>query len=242
MLRENAIIPVRRTLLIYSEEPHPFHAGNKEAARRNWEDEIRRQPFLFDGDVVLGSSASAKDKCFTATCHLIPYSTFLLWRRRRPVVGAIHIFAMPLLVSSDDAVIAVRMGERTANAGRIYCASGSFDGSDLQAGRFDTEANMCREVMEETGLDLSQAAADPQGFHILPTGGVIVIFRVFRFEEDARTLAARIAAHVGGDPDPEIDGAEIVRGPDDVTAAFSFHMPPIIDWYFGTGRHRVASQ
>jgi 8-oxo-dGTP pyrophosphatase MutT (NUDIX family) len=234
MLSDNIIIPVRRTMLIHSAEPHPFHLDNEEEARRNWEDEIRRQPFLFDGQVALASDAVASDGCFTATCHLVPYSTFLYWRRIRPVPGALHVFAMALPVSSDGAVIAVRMGNRTANAGRVYCASGAFDRDDLIDGHFDPAVNMRREVMEETGLDLDDAVPEG-GYHLLPIGGVIVIFRIFRFAADAETLAGKIAAHARAEADPEIAGAEILRRPDDITDAFQFHMPPVLNWYFSAG-------
>lgn len=239
MLSDNIIIPVRRTMLVHSAEPHPFHIANAAEARRNWQEEVRRQPFLFDGPVALASDAVVSDGCFRAECHLVPYSTFLYWRRIRPVPGAIHVFAMALPVSSDGAVIAVRMGKRTANAGRVYCASGAFDRDDLADGRFDAAANMRREVMEETGLDLDEAVPEG-GCHILPIGGTIVIFRTFRFAADARTLAERIAAHARAEADPEIAGAEVVRGPGDLTDAFQFHMPPILDWYFRAAGRQIA--
>jgi len=50
---------------------------------------------------------------------------------------------------------------------------------------------------------------------------------------------------VRADPDPEISSAVVVRRPEDVTAEFNFHMPPIVDWYFRTGRgqiHTLAPQ
>lgn len=240
MLRENVIMPIGRPLLVHSPDPHPFHVENARNARLNWIEEIKRQPFLFDGPVVLARDVVIEDGIFRAACHLVPFSTFLYWRKVRPVANVVHVFAMALLVSGDDAVIAVRMGQRTANAGRIYCASGSFDGEDLAFGRFDAAVNMRREVMEETGLDLREAAAE-EGYHVLAVGGMVVILRTYRFADDATTLAGRIDAHVRADPDPEIAGAEIVRGPGDLTDAFHVHMPPILDWHFRSRRRQAAA-
>jgi len=182
MLHENLITPVDRTALIHATEPHPFQIETALQARLNWQEEVRAQPALFDGSVILASTAAVVDGVFRAAVHLVPYSTFLYWRRIRPVPGAIHVFAMALIVSSDDALIAVRMGRKTANAGRIYCASGSFDEDDLVGDRFDVDANMRREVLEETGLDLSAAIAAP-AYNVLAIGGTVVLFRIYRFAE-----------------------------------------------------------
>ena len=60
-----------------------------------------------------------------------------------------------MLVTKDNALIAIRMAAHTVNAGRVYFAAGSFEPEDFPDGRVDAHGNMVREVTEETGLDIS---------------------------------------------------------------------------------------
>lgn len=229
---EGAIRPLAGVQLALDPGAHPFHSAHHAAARANWAIELARQPRLFDGTVALASHMEIADDVLAGRCHFIPFSTFLYWRTIRPVPDAIHVFAMPLPISADGALIAVRMAATTANPGRIYCPSGSFDADDLVDGHFDPAVNMIREVREETGLDLAAAEAAPQ-YHALAIGGVVVVLRVFRLAETADRLMAQIARHVAAEAEPEIDEAVAVRSPSDVTADFAFHMPPVVAWFFG---------
>lgn len=231
MPRDLIVTEVDDVVLSLATVAHPYEVANRRAALADWQAEVARRPFLFDGKVALASACRLSGGVFSATCHLVSFSTFLHWRARRPVEGAIHVFAMPLLVSGDDSVIAIRMGERTANPGRIYCPCGSLDESDVVNGQFDVTGNMYREVAEETGLDLGEAEVESR-FHALPAGGSVVLFRVYRFAGSADDLAARISDHARSDPDPEIAGVVAIRDMDDITSDFQFHMPAILDWYF----------
>ncbi|MGN6549240.1 MAG: NUDIX hydrolase [Pararhizobium sp.] len=235
MHRERAVIPVEEVVLSLAAGPHPYEVANRRAALEAWQAEVRVRPFLFDGQVALASDCDLAGGVFRATCHLVSYSTFLHWRANRPVAGAIHIFAMPLIVSADGAVVAIRMSERTANAGRIYCPCGSLDDSDVVDGRFDVAGNMLREVAEETGLDLGEAEAD-LSFNALPLDGAVAIFRVYRFAQNAADLVARMEEHARREPDPEISEVVAVWSEADITADFQFHMPAILDWYFNERR------
>ena len=234
MIPEHFVTTVDRVVLAHSNEEHPFHLAHSRRAAENWSGELRLRPMLFDGPVMLASSASIEGGVLSATCHLVPYSTFLLWRKMRPPEGSQHVFAMALPVGADGAVLAVRMAPHTANAGRVYCASGSFDRDDITGGRFDADANMAREVTEETGLDLGEAEAEPV-YHVLAMGGVVVIVRVYRFAASAAELAKRVEAHIASQPEPELAGALAVSGVHEVTPQFAAHMAPILAWHFARG-------
>ena len=231
MLQENSVVFVDRVDLVHSREEHPFHIANREQAGRNWRSEVLARPMLFDGPVMLASAARIEDGVLSATCHLVPYSTFLLWRKMPSAEGALHIFAMALPVGSDGGVLAGRMAAHTANAGRVYCASGSFDDEDIADGRFDADANMAREVAEETGLDLGKGEA-ARGYPVLAMAGAFVIVRVHRFAATAAELAERAARHIAAQREPELDAALAVSGMDEVSLQFAPHMAPILAWHF----------
>lgn len=229
---ERTIFPVASVHLTVSDEPHPFHLAAGTAARENWAREIAANPALFDGAMLFQHGLCFDGSTIRGRGHVVPYSTFLLWRKTRPAGGGLHLFGLPLLVSSDGAVIAIRMARHTANAGRVYCAAGSLDTLDIAGGVCDVEANMRREVFEETGIDLSGARTDP-GYRALHIGGVVTLFRVFRLPQDAGTLLERIGRHIATDPAPEAEAAVAIFDADPSRHVYAEFMPPILAWFFG---------
>ncbi len=231
MLQQNSLIPVDRVELVHTGRTHPFHAANRQASAENWLNETRALPALFDGPVMLASSVAIEGGVLSAECHIVPYSTFLLWRRSPPAKGALHIFAMALPVGSDGGVLAGRMAGHTANAGVVYCASGSFDRDDIVDGRFDADRNMRREVAEETGLDLREAEAEP-GYRILAMDRHVVIVRVHRFARTAAELVGRVERHIAAQAESELSEALAITAADEVTSQFGSHMRPVLEWQF----------
>ncbi|WP_018240162.1 DNA mismatch repair protein MutT [Ensifer sp. BR816] len=227
---EGTIFSVSEIDIEVSPEPHPFHLAEAERARESWQREIAANPHLFDGRMVLQRAICIADGRIAALAHIVPYSTFLWWRRTRGP-GACHLFGMPMLLSSDGAMIAIRMGAHTANPGQVYSPGGSLEPEDIVDGRCDVAGNIAREVREETGLSLSEATADP-GWHAIHLDGTVTVFRVFRLAATADEVVARVAAHVADDPHPEIDGAVAIRGPEPHAHNYPAFIPPMLDWLF----------
>ncbi len=232
---EGQVFPVRRVEIRVSDAAHPFSLAERDAIERNWREESAANPALYDGEMLLQSAVDISDAGVLATAHLVSFSTFLLWRKRRPRAGGLHLFGLPLLVSSDGAVVAIRMGRHTANPGKVYCAAGSLDAHDIQNGYCDVEANMAREVAEETGLDLSAALAEPV-LHALHVDSVVTVLRVYRFAQTAQEMLAAIAAHMETETEPEIDGAVAIRDSDPARHAYAAFMPPVLRWFFQRGQ------
>lgn len=230
-LPRNRILPVREIDVRLEDGPHPFAAGRETEIRGNWEQEVSRNPALFDGDMALLASLAWHDERLVGTCHVVKYSTFMLWRRIQPVASAEHCFAHAIPVGADNALIAARMGAHTVNAGRVYFAAGSFEPEDFRDGRVDAHFNMAREVREETGLPLDRAAAEP-AFHCWSGEGGTVIFRRYRFTEAADAMAESIRRFVAAESEPEIEGPVVIRSADDLAAGTMPHMRPLVEWHF----------
>lgn len=229
----DVILPVERCILRLEPTAHPFETENRAAIAENWRRETAEKPALFDGPIILLSRLAWRDGTLEGICHPVRYSTFLLWRQRRPVAGAQHIYAQAAPVGSDGALLAVRMGGHTANAGKVYFASGSFEPTEFPGGIADVEGNMAREVDEETGLAL--LSGQPAGpLHMMWRDSGVVLFRRYLFAETAIELAARVDAHVARDRDPEIDGAVVIANESSFPPRLQDHMPAIIDWHFST--------
>jgi 8-oxo-dGTP pyrophosphatase MutT (NUDIX family) len=230
-LPRNVILPVDAVDVRLDPSTHPFALDNAEAIVENWQRELAARPALFDGTVVLLSQLTYRDNRLVGRCHAVNYSTFMLWRKRRENSGAEHAYAHAVLVAGDNALVAIRMGSHTVNAGRVYFAAGSFEPIDFRDGQVDVDFNMIREVREETGLDLSDA---PRGkrYHVLSTASGTVIFRRYRETAPADELARRISAFVATETEPEIEGPVIIRHAADLPDGLAAHMKPLVEWHF----------
>jgi 8-oxo-dGTP pyrophosphatase MutT (NUDIX family) len=229
---EQTVFPVGDIDLHVLEGDHPFHLLEADAARANWVTEIAANPALFDGRMVFQHRMAVGPDGISGEAYVVPFSTFLWWRKQTVREGGFHVFAFPVLVASDNALVAIRMGQHTANPGQVYFAAGSLDESDIVDGRCDIEGNMRREVLEETGLDLGDAFAEP-GYHASHFRHSLTVFRLFRLAMTADELVARIEAHMPDAADQEIEGAVAIRSADPAAQPYNVSMLPILTWFFG---------
>ncbi|MGF9564007.1 NUDIX hydrolase [Neorhizobium sp. JUb45] len=216
-----------------AEGPHPVFTANRQAIEENWQVEAAANPYLFNGDMVLQRHLAFDDGVIRGVAHVIPYSTLLWWRKQPHPDGALHLFGFAVLVSSDGAIIAIRMSERTANPGQVYCAAGSLDLSDIVDGKLDLVGNMRREVREETSLDLDEALAD-RHFYASHADNRIVVFRFYRFSVTADEMVARIENHMLHDSEQEIEGVVVIRSAAREPHRYNPLMYPILDMFFGS--------
>jgi 8-oxo-dGTP pyrophosphatase MutT (NUDIX family) len=230
-LPRNVILAVDAVDVRLDPGPHPFARDNAAAIAENWQREMAANPALFDGTVVLLSQLAWRDNRLVGRCHAVNYSTFMLWRKRPENSGAEHAYAHAVLVAGDNALVAIRMGPRTVNAGRVYFAAGSFEPVDFRDGMVDVDFNMIREVREETGIDLTDARRGVR-WHALSTASGTVIFRRYHVDDPADEVARRISAFVAAETDPEIEGPVIIRHAADLPEGLSPHMKPLVEWHF----------
>ncbi|CDM58287.1 MULTISPECIES: NUDIX hydrolase [Rhizobium] len=228
---EQTVFPIAGLDLRVLSGDHPFYLEQGEAIRENWERETAANPALFDGRMVFQRRLALTDSGIAGEGHVIPFSTFMWWRRQASRHGGIHLFAYPVLEASDGALVAIRMGSHTANPGQVYFAAGSLEPEDVSGDRCDVEGNMRREVMEETGLDLNVAQAGDRYYasHVRRT---VTVLRLFRFGLTAEEMIERIHAHMLVADDKEIAGAIAIRSADPKAYPYNIAMLPVIDWYF----------
>lgn len=224
------ILPVDEIDVRLDPSQHPFERGREKAIAENWRHEIAAKPALFDGAVVLLSEFGYDGGRLFGRCHAVRYSTFMYWRKDRAATAA-HAFAHPMLVASDNALVAIRMGAHTVNAGRVYFAAGSFEPDDFPDGLVDAHGNMVREVREETGLDISGVRRGMRHYALATEKGT-VIFRRYFLDEDADTIVSRIRDFVARETEPEIEEPVVVRDSKNLPEGLMPHMPAMIDWHF----------
>jgi 8-oxo-dGTP pyrophosphatase MutT (NUDIX family) len=230
----NVILPIDRVDVRLDSAPHPFENRYAAEIEANWQREKSANPAVYDGQMVLLSSLSHRDRQLQGRSHTIRFATFLYWRQHNSYASAEHAYAHAALVTADNALLAIRMGPHTSNAGRVYFAAGSFEPTDFRDGLVDLHFNMKREVGEETGLDIGVLRRDP-GYHAFSERAGTVIFRRYYLEEDAVTIARKVVEFVAGEADPEIEGPVIIRHADDLPEGIMPHMVEIVRWHFGGG-------
>ncbi|AIC27981.1 NUDIX hydrolase domain-containing protein [Rhizobium etli bv. mimosae str. IE4771] len=234
---EATVFPIAGVDLRVLPGTHPFVTAEEAAIRENWAKETAANPALFDGRLVFQQRLSFSQEGIAGEGYVTPFSAFMWWRRQPQRQGGLHIFAYPVLESSEGALVAIRMGAHTANPGQVYFAAGSLEPEDIIDGRCDIEANMRREVHEETGLDLADAVAG-EGLFASRARRTVTLLRLFRFDMTADEMVKRIEAHMLVAEDKEIAGAVAIRTADPAAHPYNVSMLPVIDWYFGKAHRR----
>nr|WP_272211454.1 hypothetical protein [Marinicella sp. W31]MDC2877342.1 hypothetical protein [Marinicella sp. W31] len=229
---ENQAFPVRELDIRVSDDDPVSLTRFDAQVEANWVQEKAANPHLFNGRLVTLNRVSLCDGAVRATGQIVPYAYHLWWRRQKAKPPTFHSFCMPVIQSADDAVIAIRMSNITANAGKVYCASGSLEEDDIVDGRIDLDANMAREVAEETGLTLGDMEAGPD-YYCARYDQIVMFYRFFRSELDADALMAKVHQHISQDTEKEIDAVLAITGDNRDDFDYAHSMPPVLDLVFG---------
>ncbi len=177
-----------------------------------WARLLARNPSIWDGRIygftppVIGS-----DGVLRAEAREDAYSAHLAWRDAGfPDIGLCHIFVTALICSSDGALLLGRMSGDTLNAGRIYPPGGALDPRDLGAdGRIDAERAIGFELMEETGLDITDARKG--ALLAISDGPRLCISRALHFDLTADVLHETVTANLERQQERELDAVIVCR-------------------------------
>ncbi len=228
---QNTVRRIERAEVRVSPGPLGYTERHRAAIEANWRREVMAKPALFDGEVYLAPQAMLESGVLRADFQRTGFSMLMYWRRDPEPVRPWHIFAVGVIVSREGHLIAARMGAGTAGAGRVYFPSGSIDDNDLVGDRVDYDGNIRREVMEETGLDLAEARAEP-GFSLVTGNRSIALFRRHFFDAPARELLAHAEAHLAAETAPELAGLLSVTGAGQMGEATPSYVRAFADWHF----------
>lgn len=230
---ENRVFGIDAVRLIVDPAEHSWRMAEQAAIEAHWAREQVERPWLFNGTVIMHRGLRLEDGAISGVSHRMPYAALLHWVKTQPEADLWHLFGSAVILSSDGAMMLIRMAARTANAGKVYAPAGSLDESDIRGGEVDVEGSIHREAREETGLDLSQAAAEKQ-LLCWRQGGRIAVFRRFRLNETADELAARVREHIRTGPEEEIEDVVVVRAPGDAGPTAPPYMRAMIDFHFAS--------
>jgi len=199
--------------------PWPFARERRAEIDAHFAGQVRENPALWNGRVLLGRHPVFSGERLSASYFETDFASFLAWRDWGfPDKGVFNGFGMGALLSSDGAFVLGEMGRHTANAGRIYFASGTPDLDDVRGGTLDISGSVERELEEETGLAPSDYRSDPL-WHCVFTGPALAMIRILRVGMPGKALRARIVGNLALQPLPELSDIHLVRGTADLTDA-----------------------
>ncbi|MDR3372635.1 MAG: NUDIX hydrolase [Ancalomicrobiaceae bacterium] len=198
-------------------EPHRFPADERAAIDAHWQRLVEANPRLWNGSAFLFNTWEISgDGAFSARGAATDYAAFLYWRalpasERRHY----HLFPVGAILTRDERLLVGRMSAHTANAGRHYPPSGSFDASDLiqlpdDSARLDVEGNMYREIFEELGLPADRLSAEPSWLFMASSPNAHALVRVMSVAETSDELAPALRQYIANDPHQELEDIRFI--------------------------------
>src|ERR1700726_4105896 len=190
------------------------------------------KPHLWNGRILLARDPDFAADRFSARYFEADFASFLAWRDWGfPDSGVFNGFGMGALRCSDGAFVLGEMGQHTANAGRIYFASGTPDLDDIRGDAVDIAGSVAREVEEETGLAPADYRAGAE-WDCVVSGVAVAMIRVLDVDGSGDALRARIEANLARQHQPELAPIHLVRGRGDLTAAMPRFVTAFIERQF----------
>ena len=227
---ENSTI-VRLSRVEARVEPYDWAFARENAAliAAHWAEISAGKPAMFNGRVMLQHRAAIRDGVFEAGYFETDYAAFLTWRdvgHPGPIIR--NGFAMAALRANDGAFLCGKMGEHTANAGKVYFAAGTPDREDMRPDRtLDLAGSVTRELGEETGLRVDEVAVG-EGWTALIEPGRVAFMREVSIDLSAEAARALMLDRMSELEEEELSDIVIVR---DLAETEKHDMPPFMRRY-----------
>jgi hypothetical protein len=206
-----------------------FARENAALIAAHWAEISADMPAMFNGRIMLQHHVAIRDGVFEAGYFETDYAAFMTWRdigHPGPIIR--NGFAMAALRANDGAFLCGKMGEHTANAGKVYFAAGTPEREDARpAGTHDLAGSVTRELGEETGLRVEELQVG-EGWTALVEQGRIAFMREVGIDLPAEEARALMLERMRNLEEEELSDIVIVR---DLTDTEKHDMPPFMRRY-----------
>lgn len=206
----------------------PFASERSADINRYFTELKSQRPGVWNGRVLLLNRYAIVERALRGACFETDYSSFITWRDREfPDPSVYNFFAAAVLRTADGGYLLGEMASYTAGAGRSYFPCGTPEPADVGSdGLLDLHGNLCRELLEETGMAIAELDAE-QGWTVVRDRCFLGLMKRLTARQNADEVRARIMRHIAGDKNPELSDIRIVRGPADIDSS----MPPSVVAY-----------
>lgn len=199
----------------------------------HWQAIAARNPRLWNGEVLICTSAAVDEQLLTARFAVTDYASFVAWRDWGwPDRSVANCFGAPAIFSSDGALVFGVMAAHTLNAGLAYPPSGSLEPRDVRAGgTVDVLGSLAAELHEEAGLDAT--AAEQGGMMAIFDGQRLAIVQELRFSMPFSAMEAGFRTHTAVERAPELSHLEAIRSVSQIDSRMPGFAQEIVRYYFG---------
>jgi 8-oxo-dGTP pyrophosphatase MutT (NUDIX family) len=203
----------------------PFATARRGEIDRHFAHLQRERSGVWNGRVLLMHRHVISGLVLRGGCFETDYASLCAWRDWQLSDRTVcNFFVAAALRAADGAYLVGEMAPETAAAGLLYFPCGTPEPDDIDAdGMFDLAGNVRRELLEETGLEMSDLQSEP-GWTLVRDRGYVGLLKRLTAPQDADALRARIMRHIAGEERPELIDMHILRGPED----FDGRMPPFV--------------
>jgi 8-oxo-dGTP pyrophosphatase MutT (NUDIX family) len=211
------IFPLSRLDLRFEPAPWSFAETRRAEIDAHFEKLRALKPAIWNGRVLLLRRGEIGEGVLTGAYSEVDFASFIAWRDWGfPDTSVRNCFPMAALRSCDGAFLLGQMGAHTANAGRIYFASGTPDLNDVIGDKVDLDGSVLRELAEETGLGASEVSVEA-GWTAVLEGQRMALMKIVQAPASADVLAGRIRTFLGSQKQPELADVHIVRTVSDLS-------------------------
>jgi hypothetical protein len=195
----------------------PFAIDRRDEIDRHFARLQGERPGVWNGRVLLLNRYAIGGGVLRGACFETDYANLCAWRDWKfPDPSVYNFFAAAALRTADGAYLVGEMAADTATAGLLYFPCGTPEPDDVGAdGAFDLAGNLGRELLEETGIGISELAAEP-GWNFVRDRCFVGLLKRLTARQNADELRSRIMRHIARERAPELTDIHIVRGPADL--------------------------
>lgn len=188
-----------------------FAAAERRRIDAHWHEVVAERPYLWNGDVLICVTAELSGGLLSARFARTDFASFVAWRDWGwPDRAARSCFGVPVVMSSDGALLVGVMGPKTLNEGKVYPPSGSLEPRDVDAsGGVDIGHSMAVELREETGLDLATALAGRSV--AIFEGQRLAVARRYDFAMTFAEIEEVFRRHNAAESNPELARIQAIR-------------------------------
>ena len=222
------IAALDRTEIVLEPWSWRFAAERRAEIDRHFAEIQRGRCGVWNGRIVLLNRCAISGGTLRGVCFEADFASFCAWRDWEfPDPAVDNIFAVAALQSADGAFVVGEMAPSTVSGGRIYFPCGTPEPADIDpGGALDLEANLARELTEETGIEIGEVRAEP-GWTMVRDRCYLALLKRVTAVQNASELRARIMGHIASERRPEFTDIRLIRSAADFVPA----MPPFVTAY-----------
>ena len=220
--------PVERFDLRMAGHGWDFATAERRRIDAYWREVVAERPYLWNGDVLICVTAELSGGLLSARFAQTDFASFVAWRDWGwPDRAARSCFGVPVVMSSDGALLVGVMGPKTLNEGKVYPPSGSLEPRDIDArGCVNIGHSMAVELREETGLDLAAAMAGKAV--AIFEGQRLAVARRYDFAMSFAEIEEAFQCHNAAESTPELARIEAIRDTSQIDARMPSYAQEII--------------